>query len=107
MASPTALIVLSTVPDRKFARRIAETVVKEGLAACVNRVGPVLSTYRWKGKLCRDAEYLLVMKTTRRRFPALAARLRALHPYDVPEIVATPVAAGAPAYLRWLGAAVR
>jgi periplasmic divalent cation tolerance protein len=77
--------------------------VSEGLAACVNRVAGVRSTYRWQGRLCDDAEVLLVIKTPAERIATLCARLEALHPYDVPEVIALPIVAGAERYLAWLG----
>lgn len=104
MAVPKALIVLSTVPDQKTARRIARDLVTQGLAACVNRVGPLRSTYLWKGKLCDDAEILLVIKTAPARYARLERRLRAIHPYELPEIVALPVTRGSAKYLAWVGA---
>lgn len=74
-----------------------------GLAACVNRVGPLRSTYRWQGKLRDDAEFLLVIKTSPRRYPRLERRLSEIHPYDLPEIVALPVTRGSAEYLAWMG----
>ncbi len=102
MGVSKALIVLSTVPDQKTARKIARDLVARRLAACVNRVGPIRSTYRWKGKTCDDAEFLLVIKTTAARYAALERRILALHPYDLPEIVALPVCRGSRKYLGWL-----
>lgn len=99
-----ALIVLVTVPSRAEGERIAETVVGERLAACVNVVGPVCSIYRWEGAVCREDEHLLVLKTSRACYPALAARVRALHPYEVPEVIALPVEVGLAAYLAWIAA---
>lgn len=101
----TALIAFSTCPDAASATRIAEALVGEGLAACVNQVSGVLSTYRWQGAVRTDAEVLLVIKTTTARWDALKARLVALHPYAVPELVAWSPAAGHPAYLDWLAVA--
>ena len=83
-----ALIVFVTVPTREDGDRLADALVGEHLAACVNLVGPIRSVYRWQGAICRDDEQLLLIKTTRRRYAALEARVRALHPYDVPEVVA-------------------
>jgi periplasmic divalent cation tolerance protein len=100
------LIVLTTVPSRELGTQIADAVVGEALAACVNVVGPIESTYRWQGALCRDPEYLLVIKTTRAAYAQLEARIAALHTYDVPEIVALPIACGSAAYLAWLRAGV-
>lgn len=99
-------VVLVTVPSREEGERIAEIVVGEGLAACVNIVGPIRSIYRWEGAVCRDDESLLIIKTTQARYPALEARVLAVHPYETPEVIALPIVAGAEAYLRWLNAGV-
>jgi periplasmic divalent cation tolerance protein len=96
------LLVLSTCPDAETASGIARTLVDERLAACVNRVPGVTSTFRWQGSVRDDTEILLVIKTTRERFDALRARLVALHPYAVPEVVALEIADGHPPYLDWL-----
>lgn len=98
----TALIAFCTVPDLDVADRIARMLVGEGLAACVNRVPGVVSTYRWQGELHVDAEVLLLIKTTRERFEVLCERLVALHPYELPELIAVDVAAGHAPYLDWL-----
>ncbi|MBN8737727.1 MAG: divalent-cation tolerance protein CutA [Xanthomonadales bacterium] len=98
----TPLLCLSTCPDADTAARIARTLVEERLAACVNRLPGVVSTYRWQGGIHEDAEVLLVIKTTRGCFATLRDRLVALHPYEVPELVALEIAEGLPAYLDWL-----
>jgi periplasmic divalent cation tolerance protein len=77
--------------------------VDERLAACVNRLGPVQSVYRWEGKIEQSEEQLLIIKTERRLFAALEKRVRELHSYSVPEIVALPIIDGSQDYLRWLG----
>ncbi|MBS0381831.1 MAG: divalent-cation tolerance protein CutA [Proteobacteria bacterium] len=100
----TALLCLSTCPDAETATRIARALVEERLAACVNRVPGIASTYRWQGAVLEDAEVLLLIKTTRERFEALRARLIELHPYEVPELIALDIAAGNPAYLQWIAA---
>jgi periplasmic divalent cation tolerance protein len=94
------VLVLSTVPPAD-ADRIAGALVEERFAACVNLM-PVRSVYRWQGAIQRDDELLAIIKTTAERAPALTARLRELHPYDVPEILVVPVADGLPAYLDWV-----
>jgi periplasmic divalent cation tolerance protein len=76
--------------------------VQERLAACVNVVPGLTSIYQWKGKICRDAEILLVIKTRRARLPALIRRVRAMHPYSVPEVIALPLAGGSAPYLSWV-----
>jgi len=96
------LLCLSTCPDEPSARRIADALVDEGLAACVNRLPGLESTYRWKGELCREPEQLLLIKTARTRFEAMKGRLLALHPYELPELIAVEVAAGHAGYLDWV-----
>jgi periplasmic divalent cation tolerance protein len=95
-------IVLTTCPDAACAERIAKALVEEGLAACVNILPPMRSIYKWKGKIETANEQLLVIKSTLARFPAIRDRLRALHPYELPEIIAVPIADGLPEYLAWL-----
>ena len=107
MASPAEpIVVLTTCPDQAVASRIAQELVQSGLAACASRVGPVHSTYRWQGAVRDEPEVLLVIKTLSTRYPELEMRLKSLHPYEVPEIIALPVAAGSAEYLSWLQGAV-
>jgi uncharacterized protein involved in tolerance to divalent cations len=102
------IVVLVTCGTAREARRIARALVEERLAACVNVVAaPIHSTYRWKGQVQQASEFLLLIKTSRKRFAVLRARITGLHSYDVPEIIALPIAAGAPAYLRWLDDSLR
>jgi periplasmic divalent cation tolerance protein len=99
---PDLVIVLTTMPDDARADELARTLVDERLAACVNVHGPMMSAYRWKGSVERDAERQLVIKTTRDRLAALEARLRQLHPYELPELIVVGVEGGSDAYLRWV-----
>jgi periplasmic divalent cation tolerance protein len=101
------VVALSTVASAEDAERIARALVEKGVAACVNVVPGVVSFYRWKGRLERDAEVLLVIKTRGERFEELKAALLAEHPYEVPELVALPIAAGHERYLEWLAESVR
>ena len=96
------LTVFTTWPDLATARAAARTLVEEKLAACGNIVPGVESVYRWAGKVEMGAEVLVVFKTVRGSYPAFATRLRALHPYAVPEVLALRIADGLPAYLRWV-----
>jgi periplasmic divalent cation tolerance protein len=96
------VIVLSTVAADEGAEALARTLVDERLAACVNVHAPMTSIYRWKGEVETAAERQLVIKTTRDRLPALEARLRALHPYDLPEFLVIPADSGSAAYLAWV-----
>ena len=100
-----ALLVLCSCPDESAALDIARILVKEGLAACVNRLPAVTSIYRWEGRICEATEQLLVIKTTPARHEALEMRLKALHPYELPEIIAIPVVTGSSQYLAWLASA--
>ena len=105
--STDALFVLVTTPTAERAAELARALVEERLAACGNVIPGLRSIYRWQGKVEDEAEALLVLKTTRARFDALRDRVLALHPYDVPEVLALPVEAGSAAYLAWLAAQVR
>lgn len=95
-------IVLTTCPDVQAAGRIARALVEENLAACVNILPPMRSVYRWKGKIEETSEQLLIIKIASARFPAVMDRIRALHPYELPEIIALPITDGLPEYLAWL-----
>ena len=96
------LVVLVTCPNRRAAETIGRTLVEERHAACANVVPGLTSTYRWQGKICRESEVLVLLKTRRSCFPTLARRVRQLHPYSVPEIVALPVVLGSRTYLAWV-----
>lgn len=102
LSSAPALLCLSTCPDDATARRIAEALVDQGLAACVNVLPGVHSVYRWQGRVEREDEVLLLAKTTPQAFAALRDGLVALHPYDLPEVVAVDITDGLPAYLAWI-----
>ncbi|WP_448507109.1 divalent-cation tolerance protein CutA [Immundisolibacter sp.] len=97
-------LLLSACADAATAEQIAGTLVEEGLAACVTLLPGARSVYRWQGKLERAEECLLLLKARADDYPALERRLLELHPYDVPELLALPVLAGNPAYLKWLEA---
>ena len=97
-----ALVVLVTTPDAEKAAGIARILVEERLAACGNVVPGLRSVYRWEGKVHDEGEALLLLKTTRARFEALRARVVALHPYQVPEVLALAVEAGDAPYLGWI-----
>lgn len=99
-----AIVVLVTAPSAEQAAELARALVEERLAACGNVVSGVRSIYRWEGKVQDDAEALLVLKTTRARLEELRERVLALHPYEVPEVLALPVEAGSARYLAWIAA---
>ena len=103
----SVLVVFCTCPDDATAEGIASALVKEQLAACVNRLPGISSTYRWKGEVCRDSECLLMIKTTRQRFDAVRERIASLHPYELPEVIAVDVALGSDAYLDWIESQTR
>ena len=100
--STSALLVLTTCADAAEADRLAGALVDERLAACVNRVDGIMSTYTWESRLQRDEETLLLIKTTEARFDDLQRAIARLSSYEVPEIIAVPVSRGSRAYLNWL-----
>lgn len=95
-------MLLCTVPDRKVAERIAEILVTERLAACVNILPAVTSIYLWQEKLEQSEELLLLIKSRAAVYQQLEQRILALHPYELPEIIAVPIHAGLAGYLRWI-----
>jgi periplasmic divalent cation tolerance protein len=100
----SVLLALCTTPNEETAARLARSLVEEHLAACVNRIASVRSTYLWGGDIHDDAEVLLLIKTTRERFEALKSRLPGLHPYGTPELIAFEATDGLAAYLGWVAA---
>jgi periplasmic divalent cation tolerance protein len=102
MPATDFVVVLTTAGSEEQGEQIARELVARRLAACVNVVPGVCSVYRWKGEITRDEERLLLVKTTAGLFPAVREAIRELHTYELPEVLALPVADGDPAYLRWL-----
>ena len=100
------VLALTTAPDETTAARLAQALVERRLAACVNVVPGIRSTYRWKGEVQREDELLLLIKTTRAGIAPLKAALAEIHPYELPELVVMDVADGSPAYLEWVAANV-
>ncbi len=100
-----ALIVLTNAPDRAVAEKIAHALIDQKLAACVNILAPCASVYRWQGNVETAAEVPLLIKTRAEIYPEVEAAIKSLHPYELPEIVALPVALGSPEYLDWINAA--
>ncbi len=96
------MIVFCTVPDVDTAQTIARTVVQEGLCACVNVIPKIRSYYIYEGEFCEDNELLLLIKTAPSHFKALETRLKELHPYDTPEIIATPISESSSEYRSWM-----
>ncbi|KAF0163080.1 MAG: periplasmic divalent cation tolerance protein [Rhodocyclaceae bacterium] len=101
------LLVLTSLPDEASAQALATALVTERLAACVNVLAPCRSIYRWQGEIESTPEVPLLIKSTTARYAALEAAIRARHPYELPEIVAVPIAHGLPEYLAWLIAETR
>ena len=99
---PDLVLILTTVPSPDVGERLAQALVDERLAACVNLLPPMVSIYRWQGQVQRDVEQQLVIKTSRARLADAQARLTALHPYDLPECLVLTVDGGDPAYLAWV-----
>lgn len=96
------IVILSTASKRAEAKKIADALLKEKLAACVNLLPKIESHYWWKGKIQSGQEVLMLIKTERRRFKAVEKRIKELHSYDVPEVLALPVVDGSAAYLAWI-----
>src|SRR5512144_2987940 len=96
------LLAITNVPDRATAERIADGLVTGGVAACVNIMAECASVYHWQGQLEHANEVPMLIKTTRGAYPQLEEELRKLDPYELPEIIALPVAAGLPEYLNWV-----
>lgn len=103
-AADAVLLVMTNVPDRETAETIARALVDDRLAACVNVMSPCTSVYRWQGAVETAAEVPVFVKTTAGRYAAVEQRIRALHPYELPEIVAVSAGPGLPAYLDWVRA---
>ena len=101
------LIVITSLPDRESAEKLASLLVERRLAACVNLLPPCDSVYRWRGEIQRDEEHPLLIKTTEDRYAELEMSIRANHPYELPEIVAVPIVQGLPAYLQWVESETR
>ena len=100
----STLLVLTNLPERAAAERLADLLVEKRLAACVNILAPCRSVYRWQGAVRHDEEHPMLIKTTAERYPALERALRSGHPYELPEIIAVPIERGLPAYLQWVAA---
>lgn len=96
------IIVFVTVPGLREGSRISRAILKSRLAACVNVIPGVQSMYQWEGKIVRDKEAMLVMKTTRLRYRELEQKIKKLHPYEVPEVIAIPLICGSSQYIEWV-----
>ena len=98
------LLVFTNLPDRASAERLADLLIEQRLAACVNILAPCRSVYRWKDAVQHDEEHPMLIKTSAERYAALEQALREGHPYELPEIIAVPIERGLPAYLDWVSA---
>lgn len=107
MTDTPPVVILTTLPVEADAAAFATALVEARLAACVNLLPAMDSVYRWEGRVQRDTERLLIIKTSRERVDTLWARVRELHPYDVPEYIVLPIVDGNDAYLRWIGESTR
>jgi periplasmic divalent cation tolerance protein len=97
-----AIIVFVTCGSEEEAIKISYALVEEHVAACVNLIAPIRSIYRWEGKIWDEKEWLLVIKTQEKKFDDLAKRVKSIHSYSVPEIIALPIVEGSSSYLKWL-----
>ena len=97
------ITLFCTVPTKEVGEKIAERLVGDRLAACVNMTGALSSVYRWKGEICRDEERLLIIKTRKALFEILCRAVVSLHPYEVPEIISLPIEEGHRPYIDWIG----
>ena len=97
-----AMLIIATVPDQIHAVKITESLLQQRLAACVHTMPSGISRYRWQGKIETSAETMLMIKTSARRFRDVEAEIARIHPYEVSEIVALPIVAGLPGYLKWI-----
>jgi len=97
-----SIVVLVTCGSEEEATKIGNSLIEERLAACVNMISPVRSIYRWKGKIWDEKEWMLIIKTQKRRFEELEKKVKSLHSYSVPEIIALPMVEGSIPYLKWL-----
>lgn len=101
------LLVVTNLPDRASAEKLAALLIEQGLAACVSLLAPCNSVYRWHGEIQSDEEHPLLIKTAQDRYAELETLIRAHHPYELPEIIAVPIVEGLPAYLQWLDSETR
>lgn len=102
MGNNSALLILTTAPDDETAAQIANSLVEQGLAACVNILPGMRSIYKWKGELVAGHELLLLIKAQQGAYISIERQIESLHPYELPEIIAVSIDAGLPAYLDWI-----
>jgi len=98
----SALLVITNLPERAAAEKLADALIARRLAACVNILAPCRSVYRWQGAVQHEDEHPVLIKTTRAAYAELEAQIRAHHPYELPEIIAVPISNGLEGYLNWI-----
>ncbi len=101
------LLVLTTFPDIDTAQRLAKQIVQAKLAACVSILPQAQSIYMWQGEECMDTEYIALIKTTENNYPELESYIQKTHPYELPEIIATPITNGSEGYLSWISMSLK
>ena len=107
MSNERAFVVYCTVPDKATGKKLAKAVVEEGLCACVNLVPGVTSFFIYEEQFCEESEELLIIKTDAKRYKTLEQRLFELHPYEVPEIIASEITDGSQPYMEWLRSSLK
>ena len=107
MDEAAAIVIFITAPTPDTGEEIGRILVTEGLAACVNIIPRITSVYIWEGKICKDEEVLLLVKSRKSLFPAIRDRVKLMHSYDIPEIISLPIIAGLQEYLDWLKSATK
>jgi periplasmic divalent cation tolerance protein len=96
------VIIFVTAPSEKIASQIGKMIISKKLAACVNIIPEIRSLYRWKNKICNDKEFLIIIKSSAKRFNELAVKIQKMHPYEIPEIISIPITKGSNSYMKWL-----
>ena len=96
------IIILSTISSKKEALEIAEELIQNKLAACINIIEGLTSVYKWEDKLCKENEYLMIIKSRKILYEKITEKINLLHPYEVPEIISIPITDGLDSYLKWI-----
>lgn len=99
-----AVLIISNFPDEKSAMQLAEALIHQHLAACVNVLSPCVSVYRWQGKIESAGEIPVLIKTQRQHYDRVEQLIKMMHPYELPEVIMVPITGGLPAYLQWIAA---
>ncbi|MBS0423327.1 MAG: divalent-cation tolerance protein CutA [Proteobacteria bacterium] len=99
-----AVLIISNFPDEKSAMQLAQALIRQRLAACVNVLSPCTSVYRWQGEIESAEEIPVLIKTQRQHYDRVEQLIKIMHPYELPEVIMVPITGGLPAYLLWLAA---